>query len=318
MRIEHTPEDAFTSSVTTYSCLIDSRSKLPIMSFRHFGPLYDLSGGRINPDYYLRKYVPLFALEDNYKQIRSDGAYDYTALSGDNTRRYRGNTNQIVEEGVYYSSGAYTNAEGTLYQPYGYSLTFGTALNQALHEDTVEQWIKRAMLGELYKPYPSSRFEIVGGIIPDGIAERVTMPLSIQDYMKDNEDNKWGHTIWSLGRPHAAGLYTFHPGNYNAPALDTFVGLPQSGLLNVLSTQWIYPEGKHYNYAGYLLSEMSFAQGVRVDFRSTHGEALISKNGLGVTFDGRFKGWYDPLYEVSVGTPRSIISFTLRHDESRQ
>ena len=141
MRVEHTPHNEAVSSVATYSCLIDSRTKLPIVSFRHRGPLYDLSGNAIPRPIPGRDYVPLFALEDNVKEIRSDGAYDYTSLSGDGIRQSTGRGRQIVEEGTLYPC---TWKSGEYFQPYAYSLVLGQAINEQIH-DTAYDWVYRSI-----------------------------------------------------------------------------------------------------------------------------------------------------------------------------
>lgn len=302
MKVEHTPEGATVSSVNTYSCLIDSRTKLPIASFRHHGILYDLSGNVVPRQLSRRDYVPLFALEDSCKQIRSDGAYDYTALSGEGVRRSSGRASQIVEKGPLYPC---TWKSGGYYQPYAYSLTLAEAMNEQIH-DTAYDWVYRSIQGQVYKPELSSRWEITGGVIPDVVAMRATMPLDAQDYLTNSNANKQGHIVWSLGHPVSLGMYTAHTGSYRAVALDTFAGLQTDPNLEILSTMWIYPEAKLHRYGGYMENEEGLDVGIRVDFRSTKAEQLYDKTGNGLIFDRYKTGWYSPFTECSIGTPRSV------------
>lgn len=302
MKVEHTPEGATVSSVNTYSCLIDSRTKLPIESFRHYGVLYDLSGNVVPRPIQGRDYVPLFALEDSYKQIRSDGAYDYTALSGEGVRQSSGRASQIVEKGTLYP--CTWERDGT-YQPYTYSLVLAEAMNEKIH-DTAYSWIYRAIQGEMYKPDLSSRWELTGGIIPDGVAMKAAMPLDTQDYITNSNANNQGHIVWSLGHPTSLGMYTAYTGSYRAVALDTFAGLQTDPNLEILSTMWIYPEAKLHRYGGYMQNEEGLDVGIRVDFRSTKSEQLYDKTGGGLSFSRYNTGWYTPFTECSIGTPRSV------------
>lgn len=315
MSVNHTPSGEVTSSVNTYSCLLDSRTKLPVISFRHMGTLYDLSGHSV-PRAPGRNCVPLFALEDSVKKIRSDGAYDYAKLSGEETRRTVGHKSQTVEEGTFYPSDSWEN-DG-FYQPYGYSLVFGAALNDELHRYTVEDWIWKAISGEVCAPTSESPYAITGGIIPDGITEKIEIPIDVQDYMTDNKNNSWGHTVWALGYPYYAGFDTFHTGQKHMPVLDTIVGIPEDANLCLLSSTWLYPECKHYSYSTYIRTEINRANGVRIDNRYAMSESLYSKRGQYLTFNNEFKGWYDPLFEISVGTPRSFILHFVRLYDGRQ
>ena len=302
MKVEHTPIDETTSSVFTYSCLLDSRTKLPIASFRHYGVLYDLSGNAVPRPTPSRDYVPLFALEDSYKQIRSDGAYDYTALSGEGVRQSRGRASQIVEKGKLYPC---TWKSGVYFQPYAYSVVLAGAFNEKIH-DTAYSWIYRAIQGEMYKPELSSRWELTGGIIPDGVAMRAAMPLDTQDYLTNSNANKQGHIVWAMGHPYSLGMYTAYTGSYRGVALDTFAGLQTDPNLEILSTMWIYPEAKLHRYGGYMENEEGLDVGIRVDFRSTKAEQLYNKTGGGLSFDRYNTGWYTPFTECSIGTPRSV------------
>ena len=302
MKVEHTPLNETVSSVFTYSCLLDSRSHLPITSFRTREQLYDLSGQPIPRQIARKDFLPFFALEDNVKTIRSDGAYDYVKLSGAEQRRYRGNNPQKTEEGVLHPPDTWT--QGGNFQPYAYSLVLAGDFNEEINT-TIDSWIKKAIIGEVYKPEPSSRWEITGGIIPDGIAEHINVPSDVQDYLSASQERKNGHIVWALGAPQSLGMETYHEGSYHGPVIDTLAGTLEDSTLSSLSSMWMYPEVKQHEYSGYMENNIGVAYGIRLDFRSIHAEYLHNKQGSHVIFDSRFKGWYDPLYEISVGTPRS-------------